>query len=176
MVPQRQRYLQVITLHVALASYDHRQRNDKESPEDGNRTTRVFNSTIQDFFGTLSRWKVHHGPPEAIHVELLVESPSDEAGGDLDYSRSSRSPTTTRRARSSVVRLGIPNCVLPQTPLINALTCSGRHVELSSILLLISKLPRLQLLDIKIEHDTADERDMEQRRGKSGLSVKAQQE
>ena len=165
---RRQRYLQVITLHIALASYDRLQRNDKESAEDGNRTTRILTSTMQDFFGTLSQWRVDDGPPEGIHVELLVESPSDEAAGS-HYSRTSRSPTTTRRARSSVVRLDIPSHALPQTPLVSALTCSGRHIELSSVLFLISRLPKLRLLDTELEHDTSDDRDIEQRRGKSEL-------
>lgn len=165
---ERQGYVLVMTLHVALAPYHRTQRDDLETAEDGDRATRVLTSTIQDFFGTLSRWRPADGPPEGIHLELLVESPSDDAGGGShyqSYSKRSRSPSTTRRARSAVVRIDIPGHALPQTPLVSALTCSGRHMELSSVLFLLSRLPRLRLLDTEVEHDTTEDRDMEQRRG-----------
>jgi hypothetical protein len=48
---------------------------------------------------------------------------------------------------------------------VSALTCSGRHMELSSVLFLLSRLPRLRLLDTEVEHDTTEDRDIEQRRG-----------
>ncbi|KAF4125444.1 hypothetical protein GMORB2_4284 [Geosmithia morbida] len=158
-------YVRVITLHVALASYHRRQRNDMESAEDGSRSTHVFDSSIQDLFGTLAQWE-DDVTSEGIHLEILVESPSDDMSGTshTHARRRSRSPTTTRRARSSVTRLDLPRSALPRASVISALTCSGRHIELSSVLFLISKMPRLQLLDTEIEHDTAGERDLAQRR------------
>lgn len=160
----RQGYVRVITLHVALASYPKNQRNNEESAEDGSHTTRVFASSIQVLLGTLARWDTDD-PDAGIHLELLVESPSDEVSAPL--SRSSRGPSTTRRAMSSVARLDLPRSALNRVPIISALTCSGRHIELSSVVFLVSRMPRLQLLDTEIENDTSGERDLEQRRGAS---------
>lgn len=158
---RRQRTLQVITLHIALASYHRNQRSDAESREDGSATTRIFTSFMQDFFGTLSKWNVENGPPEGIHVEILIESPSDES------SSSSRrvSPATTRRARASPVRIDLHRDALPAALVASALTCTGRHIELTSVLLLLEKMPNLRLLDTELEHDTNGSRDLEQRRG-----------
>ncbi|KAI6778382.1 uncharacterized protein J7T54_000500 [Emericellopsis cladophorae] len=158
---RRQRTLQVIALHIALASYHKNQRSDAESREDGSATTRIFTSFMQDFFGTLSKWEVEHGPPEGIHVEILIESPSDES------SSSSRrvSPATTRRARASPVRIDLHRDALPAALVASALTCTGRHIELTSVLLLLEKMPNLRLLDTELEHDTNGSRDLEQRRG-----------
>jgi len=157
---RRQRTLQVITLHIALASYHRNQRSDAESREDGSATTRIFTSFMQDFFGTLSKWNVENGPPEGIHVEILIESPSDES------SSSSRrvSPATTRRARASPVRIDLHRDALPAALVASALTCTGRHIELTSVLLLLEKMPNLRLLDTELEHDTNGSRDLEQRR------------
>ena len=165
----RQAHVRVITLHVALAAYDRRQGKDKESEEDGSRATRVFTSTIQEFFQILSPWNDGGEREDAtrgihgIHLELLVESPSDESRGSR--SRRSRSPPTTRRARASVAHLEVPRRDLPRVSMVTALTCSGRHIETSSMLLLVSKLPNLQVLDTEIEHDTSGVRDVEQRKG-----------
>jgi hypothetical protein len=153
---RRQATLQLITLHIALASYGRNERSDAESREDGSATSRIFTSFIQEFFGTLSTWNVEDGPAEGIHVEILIESPSDES------TSSSRrvSPATTRRARSSPVRLDLHRDALPTALVASALTCT-------SVLMLLEKMPNLRLLDTELEHDTSSSKDLVQRRGMS---------
>lgn len=161
---KRQASVNVVTLHVALPPYKDWQREEKESQEDADRTTRVFNSTMHELFATMSTWSLKHASPGGIHFELLVESPSDE----YTTSSSRSTPSITRRARVSAAALDGYEQALPKVAVVSAFTCSGsgRHIKLETVSLLLEKLPSLRLLDTELEHDTADEKDLEQRRSR----------
>lgn len=161
---KRQDYVQVITLHVALASYKIWQQDDRESQGDGDRATQVFTGAMQELFVALSSWNLSHGSSGGIHLELLVESPSDDSAQTSRHS----GPSKTRRARRSVASLDIYAETLPDVSVVSALTCSGtgRHIKLETVSILLAKLSGLRLLDVELEHDTNDERDMERRQGK----------
>jgi len=159
---ERQKYVQVLTLHVALASYKKWQREDRESQNDVDQTTRVFTTSVQELFATVSKWNPSDGSPGGIHLELLVESPSDESVA----SSRRNSPSTTRRARKSATGFDFYSGQLPGVHVVSAFTCSGtgRHIELETVSHLLDKFPNLRLLDAELEHDTNDEKDLEQRK------------
>lgn len=160
----RQVNVKTVKFSVSLDKYSRKRRNAGESIEEESNTTRVFTNCIRDLFGVLSRWDVPDASTDGIHLEISVESPSDETGS-RSLSRRSDGPPTTRRARTSLVHLELSKNSLPRLGTVTALICSGRHIELTSTLLLVSKLPNLHLLDVELEHDTNEERDSDQRRG-----------
>lgn len=164
----RQKHVQVITLHVGLASYRDWQGDSPESQEDLCRTTTAFTSAVQDLFATISLWDARLLSPAGIHLELLVESPSDESA---QSAKPHRAPAKTRRARESTAGVDVYADALPKVHVVSAFTCSGtgRHIQLATVSLLLGRLPELRLLDAELEHDTFDERDLEQRRGRVEL-------
>lgn len=165
----RQAYVQVITLHVALPSYRSWQRDDQENQDDGDRTTRVFTGAMQELFRSISSWNIADGNAGGIHLELLVESPSDESS----QSSKNTGPSTTRRARRSAASLDAYGESLPKVRVVSALTCSGagRHIMLDTVSHLLDRFPGLRLLDVELEHDTGNAKDLEQRRCKSEIPV-----
>lgn len=62
------------------------------------------------------------------------------------------------------MQIDLAAAALPEVRVVTALTCQGRHIELLSVLTLMSKLKGLEELDIEFENDTKYDRDVEQRR------------
>lgn len=157
---RRQSYLRYVMCHVMLGAYaDH---NNHETNSQHRQSTRVLNDYLTNLFQTMAKWRIEDVCSTGIQLKIVVNSPSDESS-----SRRWGDPPQSRRARHALAQLDVPSDALHVVRTISGLACSGRHIELASVTLLVTKLPNLRSLDVELEHDTRDSRDVEQRAGKS---------
>lgn len=160
---RRQGYLQNVTLLISLPTYSHQMGQREEDDEEHLRSSKTFNQAISSFLQVLAHWDPEKGPQSGLHLTLNVNSISDETSTSFHH-RQRRRPSMTERARASVMQIDLAAAALPEVRVVTALTCQGRHIELLSVLTLMSKLKGLEELDIEFENDTKYDRDVEQRR------------
>lgn len=158
MTRRRQSHLRFIMCHVMLGAYA-----DHKSPETNSQhreSTRVLNDYMLNLFKVMAKWRPQDAPSVGTHLKIVINSPSDETSNKTwgDHPQN-------RRARAALAQIGVSSDSLPPVATISGLACSGRHLELASVTLLITKLPNLRNLDVEMEHDTKDSRDVEQRAG-----------
>lgn len=158
MNPRRQSSMRHVMCHVMLGLYA--SHNARETTSQHRESTRVLNDYITRLFTTMSKWRVEDAGPAGIQLKVVVNSPSDEPASSSSLPGDHRQ---SRRARAALARIDIPSESLPSVPVISGLSAAGRHLELASVTLLVSKLPNLMTLDIEMEHDTRDLKDVEQR-------------
>lgn len=158
---RRQSSLRHVMCHVMLGLYA--STNDRETVSQHRESTRVLNDYMLELFTTMGKWRPEDAGPAGVQLKIVINSPSDEPAsyGPGDHRQN-------RRARAALARIGVPPESLPPVPVISGLACAGRHLELASVTLLVTKLPNLRTLDVEMEHDTRDSRDVEQRAGESG--------
>lgn len=156
---RRQSNLGHIMCHVMLGLYA--SHNIRETVSQHRESNQVLNDYISELFNTMSKWRVEDAGPAGVQLKIVISSPSDESSRYVvgDHRQN-------KRARAALAKITIPSDLLPTVPVISGLACTGRHLELSSVTLLATKLPNLRTLDAEMEHDTRDPKDVEQRAGK----------
>lgn len=158
---RRQSNLRHVMCHVMLGLYA--STNDRETVSQHRESTRVLNDYMLELFTTMGKWRAEDAGPAGVQLKIVINSPSDEPASYVPGDH-----RQNRRARAALARIGVPPESLPPVPVISGLACAGRHLELASVTLLVTKLPNLRTLDVEMEHDTRDSRDVEQRAGESG--------
>lgn len=156
---RRQGNLRHVMCHVMLGLYA--SHNARETVSQHRESTRVLNDYMLELFTTMSKWRPEDAGSGGVQLKIVINSPSDEPSSYVlgDHRQN-------RRARAALARISVPSDSLPPVPVISGLACAGRHLELASVTLLVTKLPNLRTLDAEMEHDTRDSRDVEQRAGK----------
>ncbi|KAI1410054.1 hypothetical protein F5Y13DRAFT_168930 [Hypoxylon sp. FL1857] len=107
----------------------------------------------------MTHWRKSDTSPLGLDFHLIVESPSDSStlvgknGGTL----------VTERALTSHLKLDLETLSLPYIDVFSGFRCTGRHMQPTSVLAIVSRLRALEYLDVELNHDSTRHRDVRQR-------------
>ncbi|KAI1780793.1 hypothetical protein F4818DRAFT_396901 [Hypoxylon cercidicola] len=107
----------------------------------------------------MTHWRKTDTSPLGLDLHLVVDSPSDSSA----LLGRNGTPLVTGRALSSYLKLDLETFSLPVLDVFSGLRCTGRHMQPTSLLALVSKLRALEYLDVELNHDSDRKRDVQQR-------------
>ncbi|KAI1656538.1 hypothetical protein F4813DRAFT_363582 [Daldinia decipiens] len=157
--PRRRAIVQTICFHVSLDKYDSRLDGEPETPAERRRSTEILTMALGTFFRAMTQWQKSDTSPLGLDLHLRVDSPSDASslasrnGGAL----------VTGRALTSCLELDLDVVSLPHIDVFGGFRCTGRHLQPTSILFIVSRLQTLEYLDVELNHDSTRNRDVKQR-------------
>ncbi|KAI1084639.1 hypothetical protein F5B20DRAFT_575959 [Whalleya microplaca] len=160
--PRRRSNVRMICFHVSLDRYDFRLNDVKETKTERMKNSRVVSVAIYAFFRAMTQWQMANASPLGLKLHFVVASPSDlptTIKGDIGDSVLA----LTQRARGSYIELNIASLSLLSINVFSSFRCTGRHLQTSSLLTIVSRLPTLTCLGIELSHDTVCEKYIEQR-------------
>ncbi|KAK6955048.1 hypothetical protein Daesc_002678 [Daldinia eschscholtzii] len=157
--PRRRAIVQTICFHVSLDKYEPHLDGEQETPAERRRSTEILTAALGTFFRAMTLWKKSDTSPLGLDLHLLVDSPSDTStlvgrnGG----------PLMAGRALTSYLKLDLEAVSLPHIDIFSGFRCTGRHLQPTSILAIVSRLQMLEYLDVELNHDSTRHRDVKQR-------------
>ncbi|KAI0384622.1 hypothetical protein F5Y04DRAFT_217625 [Hypomontagnella monticulosa] len=157
--PRRRAIVQTICFHVSLDRYEPHLDAEQETSVERRRSTEVLTTALGSFFRAMTHWRKSDTSPLGLDLHLLVDSPNDcsalvgKNGG----------PLVTARALMSYLKLDLETLSLPYLDVFSGFRCTGRHLQPTSILDIVSRLRALEYLDVELNHDTIRNRDVHQR-------------
>ncbi|KAH8879808.1 hypothetical protein GQ53DRAFT_833852 [Thozetella sp. PMI_491] len=162
---QRRWCVRSVVLHVELDPYDRYMRDERETEAERQRSAEVFTKVVDSFLNTMALWGAEDRSPHGLDFHLMVYSPSDVPKRS---SRTSKPSLLTHRAQAASLKLDPAGSPLPSVDVITGFRCTGRHILPTSVLDIISRLRNLTALDARLNHDSGDGRDIQQRRKFAG--------
>lgn len=157
--PRRRGIVQTICFHVPLETYERHQDGEQETSPERRRSTDILNTALGSFFQAMTLWEKSDTSPLGLDLHLLIDSPSDSS----ELLGNNGTPLVTGRGLTSYVKLDLDTLSLPEIDAFSGFRCSGRHLQPTSLLAIISKLQALEYLDIELSHDSMRPRDVKQR-------------
>ncbi|KAI1471950.1 uncharacterized protein F4812DRAFT_416144 [Daldinia caldariorum] len=157
--PRRRAVVQTICFHVSLDKYEPHLDDEQETSAERHRSTEILTAALGTFFRVMTKWEKSDTSPLGLDLHLLVDSPSDTStlvgrnGG----------PLVTGRALTSYLKLDLEAVSLPHIDIFSGFRCTGRHLQPTSVLAIVSKLQTLEYLDVELNHDSIRHRDVKQR-------------
>ncbi|KAI0131117.1 hypothetical protein F4814DRAFT_156269 [Daldinia grandis] len=157
--PRRRAIVQTICFHVSLDKYDPHLGGEQETSAERRRSTEILTKALGTFFRAMTQWQKSETSPLGLDLHLLVDSPSDASS----LVGRNGGPLVTGRALTSYLKLDLEAVSLPHIDVFSGFRCTGRHLQPTSILAIVSRLQTLEYLDVELNHDTARHRDVKQR-------------
>ncbi|KAI1389132.1 uncharacterized protein F4822DRAFT_405089 [Hypoxylon trugodes] len=157
--PRRRAIVQTIHFHVSLDRYEPHLGGEQESSAERRRGTEVLTAALGSFFRVMTNWRKSDTSPLGLDLHLLVDSPSDSS----TLTGKNGGPMVTGRALTSYLKLDLETLSLPHIDVFSGLRCTGRHLQPTSILAIVSRLRTLEYLDVELNHDSTRKRDVKQR-------------
>ncbi|KAI2632700.1 hypothetical protein GGS26DRAFT_557112 [Hypomontagnella submonticulosa] len=157
--PRRRAIVQTICFHVSLDRYEPHLDAIQETSAERRRSTEVLATALGSFFRAMTHWQKSDTSPLGLDLHLLVDSPSDSSA----LVGKNGGPLVTGRALTSYLKLDLETLSLPYLDVFSGFRCTGRHLQPTSILAIVSRLRMLEYLDVELNHDTTRNRDIHQR-------------
>ncbi|KAI0133428.1 hypothetical protein F4776DRAFT_671432 [Hypoxylon sp. NC0597] len=157
--PRRRALVQTIRYHVLLEKYERHLDGEQETSVERQRSTEVLTEALGNFFRVMTHWQKSETSPLGLDLHLLVESPSDSS---ILIGKNS-GPLVTGRALMSYLKLDLETLSLPDIDVFSGFKCTGRHLQPTSTLAIVSKFRTLEYLDVELNHDSTRNRDVHQR-------------
>ncbi|KAL7623648.1 hypothetical protein AAE478_005200 [Parahypoxylon ruwenzoriense] len=157
--PRRRANVQVICFHVSLERYESHLNGEQETSAEWRQSTEILTTALGTFFQVMTHWQKSDTSPLGLDLHLLVESPSDRPAATANEGR----PLHTVRALTSDLRLDLETLSLPCIDVFSGFRSTGRHLQPTSLLALVSRLRALEYLDVELNHESACNQDVQQR-------------
>lgn len=161
--PRRRAIVQTLRFHVKLDRYPSYLDGEQETSEERRRSTEIFTDALVTFFRAMTHWQKTDTSPLGLDLHLLIDSPSDSS----TLLGRNGTPLTTGRALLSHLKLDLETLSLPELDIFSGFRCTGRHLQPTSLLAIVSKLRALEYLDMELNHDSIRKRDVQQRNSQS---------
>ncbi|KAI1762550.1 hypothetical protein GGR53DRAFT_521581 [Hypoxylon sp. FL1150] len=157
--PRRRAIVQTLRYHVTLDKYPPHLDGEQETSEERRRSTAILTEALGTFFRAMTDWRRTDTSPLGLDLHLLVDSPSDSS----ELLDRNGTPLITSRALTSYLKLDLDTLSLPELDIFSGFRCTGRHMQPTSLLAIVSKLRALEYLDAELNHDSIRKRDVQQR-------------
>lgn len=157
--PRRRAIVQTICFHISLDKYDSLLNGEQETSPERRRSTEILTTALGNFFKAMTQWQKTDTSPLGLDLHLLVDSPSDSS----PLLGRNGTPLVTGRALTSYLKLDLETLSLPDLDVFSGFRCTGRHLQPTSFLAIVSKLRTLEYLDVELNHDSSRKRDVQQR-------------
>ncbi|KAI0830903.1 hypothetical protein F5Y06DRAFT_281782 [Hypoxylon sp. FL0890] len=157
--PRRRALVQTIRFHVFLDKYEQHLDSEQETPAERRRSSEILTADLGSFFQVMAHWRKSDTSPLGLDLHLIVESPSDSS----TLVGKSGGPLITGRAVMSYLKLDLDTLALPYIDVFSGFRCTGRHLQPTAILAIVSRLRSLEYLDVELNHDSTRHRDVDQR-------------
>jgi hypothetical protein len=169
----RRASIRIIALRVELESYDEKARARFETDEERQRNNKIFTTTISTLFRTLSGWSDIAG----IHLDIRAQSPSDylalKSNGEIKQrlreAKSRVNDLLSQRYERSYLKFSrtTTDSECPPVFAIASLSIQGlakeRLIEPASSVLIASKLPRLNHVQLNMKDECKRDEQLRQR-------------
>lgn len=157
--PRRRAIVQTLRFHISLDTYPSYLDGEQETSAERRRSTEIVTEALGTFFQAMTHWRKTDTSPLGLDLHLLVDSPNDSA----TLLGRNGTPLVTGRAMTSHLKLNLETLSLPLIDIFSGFRCTGRHMQPTSLLAIVSKLQMLEYLDVELNHDSARKRDVQQR-------------
>ncbi|XXG97401.1 methylglyoxal reductase (NADPH-dependent) gre2 [Hypoxylon texense] len=157
--PRRRAIVQTLRYHISLDTYPSYLDGEQETSAERRRSTEIVTEALGTFFAAMTNWQKMDTSPLGLDLHLLIDSPNDSS---TSLGRNG-TPLVTGRAMTSHLKLNLETLSLPVIDIFSGFRCTGRHMQPTSLLAIVSKLRMLEYLDVELNHDSARKRDVQQR-------------